>query len=82
MMFWSALVNVALALLLLATCKGLHQFVKYRYLHPLSSFPGPPLATVTRLWLAFYVVKGGDYAAHAFKRAHEKYGMSSKHPAV
>lgn len=66
--------SVALALLFLATCKALHQFVKYRYFHPLSSFPGPVLATVTRLWLAFHVVKGADYAYHAFKRLHEQYG--------
>lgn len=73
-MFDFSIANVALALLLLATCKILHQFIKYRYFHPLASFPGPVLATVTRLWLAFHVVKGADYAYHAFKRLHEKYG--------
>lgn len=66
--------NVASALLLLVTCKILHQFVKYRYFHPLSSIPGPVIATVTRLWLAFHVVKGADHAYLAFKRLHEKYG--------
>lgn len=44
------------------------------YLHPLSRFPGPKLAAITRLYEAYYdVVQNGQYTFEIAK-LHEKYG--------
>jgi hypothetical protein len=44
--------NVLLALLGYFVARVSYQIVYYRYLHPLSKFPGPFWASVTRLWIA------------------------------
>ncbi|KAJ5975645.1 hypothetical protein N7481_009352 [Penicillium waksmanii] len=44
--------NVFLALFLYAISKLVYQIVYYRFFHPLSKFPGPFWASVTRLWIA------------------------------
>ncbi|KAL8345910.1 hypothetical protein RB598_000025 [Gaeumannomyces tritici] len=36
------------------------QVVRYRYLSPLSQFPGPFWGSVTRLWIAYHNVKGDE----------------------
>lgn len=42
------------------------------YLHPLSKYPGPPLAAATRLWYCWHLVRGDlPFAIH---RLHLKYG--------
>ncbi|KAJ6273551.1 benzoate 4-monooxygenase cytochrome p450 [Bipolaris maydis] len=41
-------------------------------LHPLASYPGPFLAKITDIYLAYYAYKGSRHLA--FHRAHEKYG--------
>ena len=38
-----------------------YQIVHYRYFHPLSSFPGPFWASVTRLWSAYHDFIGDEY---------------------
>lgn len=53
-------------------------FVAYRlYLHPLSKFPGPKIAAVSR-WYEFYydVIRGGAFAGH-LPELHRKYGILS-----
>ncbi|PWY73041.1 putative cytochrome P450 [Aspergillus heteromorphus CBS 117.55] len=42
-----------------------------RWLHPLSKFPGPPLAAVSRLWIVLHVARGR--AGTEQKQLHEKY---------
>ncbi|PAV19188.1 cytochrome P450 [Pyrrhoderma noxium] len=41
-------------------------------LHPLSSYPGPVLARVSKIWGALHASKGKDHLL--FKRMHDKYG--------
>ncbi|KAL1797315.1 hypothetical protein ACET3X_003921 [Alternaria dauci] len=40
--------------------------------HPLASYPGPFLAKITDIYLAYYAYKGSRHLA--FHRAHEQYG--------
>jgi hypothetical protein len=44
--------NILLALLGYFVARVVYQIVYYRYFHPLSKFPGPFWASVTRLWIA------------------------------
>ncbi|MCJ1405623.1 hypothetical protein MMC11_008851 [Xylographa trunciseda] len=50
----------------------LYQIIYYRFLHPLSKFDGPFLATVTRAWIAFHSIKEDE--CPVFETLHEKYG--------
>ncbi|KAF4339548.1 cytochrome P450 monooxygenase [Fusarium beomiforme] len=47
-------------------------FLYYCYLHPLSRYPGPPLAAVTNLWKTYHLWTLG--LPHTLVRLHEKYG--------
>ena len=42
------------------------------YFHPLSSFPGPRIAALTRLWFIYHLISG-DLVEEVYK-LHEKYG--------
>lgn len=50
----------------------LARLVNRRYFSPLSSYPGPFLASVTRLWKVWVVSKG--QTQQDFIRMHRKYG--------
>lgn len=52
--------QVAIAILAYATLRILYQIVHYRFFHPLSAFPGPFWASVTRLWIAYHDFKGDE----------------------
>lgn len=52
--------QVAIAILAYVTLRILYQFVHYRFFHPLSAFPGPFWASVTRLWIAYHDLKGDE----------------------
>jgi hypothetical protein len=52
--------------------KVLYQIVYYRFLHPLSKFPGPFWGSVTRLWITYHNVKEDE--CHTFRELHRKYG--------
>jgi hypothetical protein len=44
------------------------------FLHPLSKFPGPPLAALSPLYKSYYeVIKGGEWLNHVDK-LHQVYG--------
>lgn len=51
----------------------LWQIIYYRLFHPLSKFPGPFWASVTRLWIAYYNLRGDEY--RVVYGLHKKYGM-------
>ncbi|KAK8042994.1 hypothetical protein PG994_013477 [Apiospora phragmitis] len=76
--------SYAMALLALATVLvGLGTIIVSvalwrRLLSPLSSVPGPALASVTRFWHVRHVLKGDQN--RALIRAHEKYEVSVSHP--
>lgn len=46
--------NVCLGLGAYVALQFLYQIVYYRFFHPLSVFPGPFWASVTRLWIAWH----------------------------
>lgn len=50
----------------------LYQIIHYRFFHPLSQFPGPFWASVTRLWILYHSVKGDEVAV--FEKLHKKHG--------
>ncbi|KAF2816326.1 flavonoid 3',5'-hydroxylase [Mytilinidion resinicola] len=52
--------------------KALHQIVYYRFFHPLSKFPGPFWASVTRLWVAYHNVKEDERLLEY--ELHKRYG--------
>ena len=51
-----------------------YQIIYYRFFHPLSNFPGPFWASVTRLYSAYFNFVGRHYL-HEWE-LHQKYGMS------
>ena len=65
--------NVILAFVAYLVSRVLYQIVYYRFFHPLSKFPGPFWASVTRLWIAYHNIKEDEpYVEHEL---HKKYGM-------
>ena len=65
--------NVILAFVAYLISCALYQIVHYRFFHPLSKFPGPFWASVTRLWIAYHNIKEDEpYVEHEL---HKKYGM-------
>ena len=49
------------------------------FLHPLSQFPGPKLAAITRWYEGYYdIIQGGQYT-YKISQLHKKYGMVPKH---
>lgn len=64
--------NVFLALVIYFLCRVGYQIINYRFFHPLSKFPGPFWASVTRLWIAYHNLKEDECAVEW--KLHEKYG--------
>lgn len=63
--------NVLLSLIAYVTFKIVYQIVYYRFFHPLSVFPGPFWASVTRLWIARHAYRGTEYLAlHELSKKH------------
>ena len=54
-----------------------YQIIYYRFFHPLSIFPGPFWASVTRLYSAYFNFVGIHYSNEW--KLHQKYGMSIFH---
>ncbi|KAL4967586.1 cytochrome P450 [Aspergillus stella-maris] len=51
------LANVILGCIAYVALSFIYQIVYYRFLHPLSAFPGPFWGSVTRLWIAWHNMK-------------------------
>jgi hypothetical protein len=66
------LTNAFLLLTIWIAFKVIYQIVYYRFFHPLSNFPGPFWASVTRLWIAYYNMRGDEYLKE--HELHKKYG--------
>ncbi|THV68320.1 flavonoid 3',5'-hydroxylase [Aureobasidium pullulans] len=64
--------NLVLAVIGYIVARVVYQIVYYRWFHPLSKFPGPFWASVTRLWIAYHNLKE-DEPMVAFE-LHRKYG--------
>ncbi|OJJ58310.1 hypothetical protein ASPSYDRAFT_32364 [Aspergillus sydowii CBS 593.65] len=66
------LTNLVLGYLAYIVLKFIYQIVYYRFFHPLSAFPGPFWASVTRLWIAWHNVQETELAV--VYEATKKYG--------
>lgn len=64
--------NVILGFLAYILCRVVYQIVFYRFFHPLSKFPGPFWASVTRLWVAYHNIKEDEVAVTW--KLHKQYG--------
>ena len=64
--------RLSLAVVLYFILKFLYQIVYYRFFHPLSKFPGPFWASVTRLYITYYNLKETEYTL--VLDLHKKYG--------
>jgi len=70
-MSWAVSIFFSLVLVL----AGLVGWIVYaRCFHPLAKFPGPLVASVTRLWLICDVATGAAEKTQA--RLHKRYGMT------
>lgn len=65
--------NVVLAVIGYLVFSVLYQIVYYRWFHPLSKFPGPFWASVTRLWIAYHNLKEDE--CQVAQDLHKKYGQ-------
>ncbi|KAI9757651.1 MAG: hypothetical protein M4579_003376 [Chaenotheca gracillima] len=65
-------VNLLLGAVAYVTFRVLYQIIYYRFFHPLSQFPGPFWASVTRLWIAYHSLKEDECAVEW--ELHKKYG--------
>lgn len=67
---WSVLATAFSSLLVFLTFQG----VKRLFFHPLTQFPGPPLAALTLWYKAYYdIIMDGGWSAH-LDYLHETYG--------
>lgn len=65
---------IILPLALSALVLAVRRVVNLLSFHPLSKYPGPPLAAVTSLYRAYFdIVKDGEWVNHLFS-LHAKYG--------
>lgn len=57
--------------------KVLYQIVYYRFLHPLSKFPGNFWGSVTRLWITYHNLKEDE--PQTFRELHKEHGRAKPH---
>lgn len=67
---YTCIVAAVLAWLLWQMLQGVSRL----YLHPLSTFPGPPIAAVTSLYKAYIDVVARSSFVHTLEKLHGKYG--------
>jgi benzoate 4-monooxygenase len=69
----SSRMRYSILLLALVFAAYLVAFIIYNaFLHPFSSFPGPPLARISKIWSRYGNLKGRK--SHRIHAAHQKYG--------
>ena len=69
--------NILLALLLYVVLKFADQIIYYRFFHPLSVFPGPFWASVTRLWIAKQNLAETEYlTSYELAKKYGKYTLT------
>ena len=64
--------NLLLFIFAYVAFRIIQQIVYYRFLSPIKDFPGPFWASVTRLWIAWYNLRGTE--VQALEAVHKKYG--------
>lgn len=69
-------IQIAATVIALITASILHSIIKTRYFHPLSQFPGPFWASITRWWIVYHLLKGDEYSI--LYELHKKYGKLLK----
>lgn len=50
------------------------QAIANLYLHPLSAFPGPPVAAITGLYKAYIDIVAQSSFVHTLEKLHRQYG--------
>lgn len=65
--------NAILAFIAYRALDFVRQIVYYRFFHPLSNFPGPFWASVTRLWIAYHNIKEDE--PYVEYELHKQYGI-------
>ncbi len=66
------LINVGVVFVAYVVFSTLYQIIHYRFFHPLAKFPGPFLASVTRIWIAYENFRGRE--SQTLLDLHRKYG--------
>lgn len=64
--------KIVAAIGLILVVSALHTIIVNRYFSPISHFPGPFWASVSRLYMIYYHLKGVEL--EKVKEWHEKYG--------
>jgi hypothetical protein len=60
----------------------IYRMVYNCYFHPLSRFPGPRLATITSLHLAYLDFAANGSVIQVLRNLHDKYGKAIVHPRI
>lgn len=69
--------KLVLALFAYIAYKVVAQIVYYRFLHPLSQFPGNFWGSVTRLWITYHNIKEDE--PQTFRELHKQHGKAVPH---
>ena len=64
--------NIILAIFAYYFLRLVIQSVYYRFFHPLSKFPGPFWASISRLWIAYHNLKEDEL--YLILKLHQQYG--------
>lgn len=69
--------NIILAIFAYYLLRLIIESVYYRFFHPLSKFPGPFWASISRLWIAYHNLKEDEL--YLILKLHQEYGMKNLH---
>lgn len=74
------LYSVIIVMWLALSIWWIFQAITRLYFHPLSAFPGPPIAAVTGLYKAYIDVVARSSFVHKLERLHAIYGRTVDDP--